>query len=151
MIAEVPEVLVSHPDAPFKTFPELRAYAKANRARAWAMARARQGRRHQIAMNSAVPKLTTRLDPDPKTPRLKAPNGACDSHIHLFGPASKYPFAADSPYHAHEASPETLVALQDTLGLSTAVIVSGGAYRPDARLGARRDILVQNPRKLYGF
>jgi 2-pyrone-4,6-dicarboxylate lactonase len=31
-------------------------------------------------------------------PPLRAPAGACDSHIHLFGPAEKYPFAPDSPY-----------------------------------------------------
>ena len=30
VIAEVPEVLVSHPDAPFKSFPEFLAYARAN-------------------------------------------------------------------------------------------------------------------------
>jgi len=30
IVAEVPEVLVSHPAAPFKTFPEFVAYAKAN-------------------------------------------------------------------------------------------------------------------------
>ena len=47
-----------------------------------------------------MPKLTTGPDPHPKKPKLKAPPGACDSHIHLFGPAAKYPFAPDSPYIA---------------------------------------------------
>ena len=41
-----------------------------------------------------------------------------DAHIHLFGPASKYPFAPDTFYHAHDALPETNLALQDTLGVS---------------------------------
>ena len=45
-----------------------------------------------------MPILTQGPDPNPKTPRLRAPPGACDAHIHLFGPAAKYPFAPDSPY-----------------------------------------------------
>jgi 2-pyrone-4,6-dicarboxylate lactonase len=96
-----------------------------------------------------MPKLTTQPDPNPKTPKLKAPAGACDSHLHLFGPVAKYPFAADSPYIAHEASPETFVALQDTLGLSTAVIVSPGGYGRDTSLLA--DVLAKYPTRFRGI
>lgn len=96
-----------------------------------------------------MPKLTTRPDPSPKTPKLKAPPGACDSHIHLFGPVAKYPFAADSPYQAHEATPETFIALQDTLGLSTAVIVSPGGYGRDYSLLA--DTLTKYPTRFRGI
>ncbi len=56
-----------------------------------------------------MPKLTTGPDPNPKKPKLKAPPNACDTHIHLFGPAAKYPFAPDSPYIAHDALPETFL------------------------------------------
>ena len=96
-----------------------------------------------------MPKLTTSPDPNPKKPKLKAPPGACDSHIHLFGPVAKYPFAADSPYMAHEASPETFIALQDTLGLSTAVIVSPGGYGRDTSLLA--DVLAKYPKRFRGI
>jgi predicted TIM-barrel fold metal-dependent hydrolase len=96
-----------------------------------------------------MPKLTTRPDPNPKKPKLKVPLGACDSHIHLFGPVAKYPFAADSPYQAHEASPETFIALQDTLGLSTAVIVSPGGYGRDYSLLA--DVLAKYPKRFRGI
>ena len=111
-----------------------------DRARIAAVARTRQSRQYQAAIivaldrlptartQSGMPKLTTGPDPHPKKPKLKAPPGACDTHIHLFGPAAKYPFAPDSPYTAHDALPETFMALQDTLGLSTAVIVSPGGY-----------------------
>jgi predicted TIM-barrel fold metal-dependent hydrolase len=78
-----------------------------------------------------MPKLTAGPDPHPRKPKLKALPGACDTHIHLFGPAEKYPFAPDSPYTAHDALPETFIALQNTLGLSTAVIVSPGGYGRD--------------------
>ena len=75
-----------------------------------------------------MPILTQGPDPNPKTPRLRTPPGACDAHIHLFGPAAKYPFAPDSPYTAHDALPETFIALQDKLGLERAIIVSPGGY-----------------------
>jgi hypothetical protein len=75
----------------------------------------------------AMPILTQAPDPNPKTPRLICPPGACDSHIHLFGPAQKYPFATDSPYTSRDALPETFIALQNRLGFSRAVIVSPAA------------------------
>jgi len=67
-------------------------------------------------------------DPHPKKPTLALPPGACDCHIHLFGPAAKFPFAADSTYESRDQTAETSIALQDRLGLSRAVVVSGGAY-----------------------
>jgi 2-pyrone-4,6-dicarboxylate lactonase len=73
-------------------------------------------------------KLTRGPDPKPKKPRLALPPGACDTHIHLFGPVEKYPYAPDTPYHAHDATAEMFFTLQEQLGLSTAVIVSPGAY-----------------------
>jgi 2-pyrone-4,6-dicarboxylate lactonase len=96
-----------------------------------------------------MPKLTTAPDPHPKKPKLKAPPGACDTHIHLFGPAAKYPFAPDSPYIAHDALPETFMALQDTLGMSTAVIVSPGGYGRNYSLLA--DVLTKYPKRFRGI
>jgi predicted TIM-barrel fold metal-dependent hydrolase len=96
-----------------------------------------------------MPKLTTGPDPHPKKPKIKAPPGACDTHIHLFGPAAKYPFAPDSPYIAHEALPETFMALQDTLGMSTAVIVSPGGYGRNYSLLA--DVLTKYPKRFRGI
>ena len=93
-------------------------------------------------------KLTQGPDPNPKKPKIKAPPGACDSHIHLFGPAAKYPFAPDSPYTSREALPETFMALQDQLGLSTAVIVSPGGYGRNYTLLA--DVLTKYPKRFRG-
>jgi 2-pyrone-4,6-dicarboxylate lactonase len=62
-----------------------------------------------------MPILAQGPDPNPKTPRLAAPPGACDTHIHLFGPVEKYPFAPNSPYTSREALPETFIALQERL------------------------------------
>ena len=95
-----------------------------------------------------MPKLTQGPDPNPKKPKLKAPPGACDTHIHLFGPAAKYPFAPDSPYTSRDALPETFHALQDKLGLSTAVIVSPGGYGRNYTLLA--DVLAKYSNRFRG-
>jgi 2-pyrone-4,6-dicarboxylate lactonase len=96
-----------------------------------------------------MPILTQGPDQNPKTPRLACPPGACDSHIHLFGPAAKYPFAPDSPYTSRDAVPETNIALQDRLGLSRSVIVSPGGYGRDYRLLA--DTLARFPERFRGI
>jgi predicted TIM-barrel fold metal-dependent hydrolase len=96
-----------------------------------------------------MPKLTTGPDPNPKKPKLKAPPNACDTHIHLFGPAAKYPFAPDSPYTAHDALPKHFFALQDKLGLSTGVIVSPGGYGRNHAMLA--DVLAKYPRRFRGI
>ena len=96
-----------------------------------------------------MPKLTATANATAKKPRLALPPGACDTHIHLFGPAAKYPVASDSPYTANDAPPEMLFELQDTLGLSTAVIVSPGAYGRDPSLLA--DTLAKYPDRFRGI
>jgi predicted TIM-barrel fold metal-dependent hydrolase len=76
------------------------------------------------------------------------PSGACDCQIHLFGPAAKYPIDAGSRYQPEDALPETNIALQDKLGLSYAVIVSGGAYGLNHRHLA--DTLARFPDRFRG-
>jgi len=39
-----------------------------------------------------MPPLTPPPDPNPRTPALRAPRGAVDTHIHPLGPADQYPF-----------------------------------------------------------
>jgi 2-pyrone-4,6-dicarboxylate lactonase len=94
-------------------------------------------------------RLTQGPDPHPKKPKLKVPPGACDAHIHLFGPSDKYPFADISPYTSRDALPEDLFALQDVLGLSTAVIVSPGGYSRDTTMLA--DVLTRHPKRFRGI
>jgi 2-pyrone-4,6-dicarboxylate lactonase len=94
-------------------------------------------------------RLTQGPDVNPKKPKLKPPPGACDTHIHLFGPSDKYPFAAGSPYTSRDALPEHLFALQDVLGLSTAVIVSPGGYSRDYTMLA--DVLTKYPDRFRGI
>ena len=74
------------------------------------------------------PVLTTSPDPDTRSPQFKCPPGTVDTHIHLFGPAEKYAWDPSTYYVARDATPEMNIALQDGLGFSNSVIVSGGAY-----------------------
>ncbi len=88
-------------------------------------------------------------DAHPNIPKLKTPPGACDSHIHIFGPANHYPFHEGAAYHSPDALPETYVAWQDRLGLERAVIIHPTALGRGAN--ARTiDALKQYPDRFRG-
>ena len=87
-------------------------------------------------------------------PRLVAPPGACDCHIHIFGDPRRYPLAVDLAYTPAEAPVEAYRGLQRRLGLQRAVVVQPSAYGTDnactldaiARLQPRaRGIAVVDP------
>ena len=73
------------------------------------------------------------------------PAGACDCHVHVFGSAAEFPFAARRGYTPPPASSAELLALQRALRLSRVVIVQPSVYGSDnsctldgmRRLGAR--------------
>lgn len=94
------------------------------------------------------PPLTQPPDPKPRRPVLQAPAGAIDAHIHLFGPATRYPFHPNSRYVSQDALPETYLALQEALGLAGAVVVSGGGYGPDTR--HLEEVLSRFPQRFRG-
>lgn len=62
-------------------------------------------------------------NPDPRPPRLRLPPGACDSHVHVFGPPSRFPYAPDRRVTPVEAPKERLFALHRMLGIERCVIV----------------------------
>jgi 2-pyrone-4,6-dicarboxylate lactonase len=67
-------------------------------------------------------------DPDPVAPTLALPPGACDAHCHVFGPARKFPYAADRSYTPPDAPLENLRRLHARLGVSRAVIVHASCH-----------------------
>ena len=71
------------------------------------------------AMRSPV--LT--YNPHTTRPALVLPANACDSHVHIFGPAAQFPYAATRNFTPVDAGKETLFALHKTLGISRCVIV----------------------------
>src|SRR4051812_14501652 len=73
-----------------------------------------------------------RGDSMPTTPRLPVPAGATDCHMHIYGPADRYPVAPSNP------SPvpflydlEAYRKVKAVLGLSRTVIVQPTAYGDD--------------------
>jgi 2-pyrone-4,6-dicarboxylate lactonase len=68
------------------------------------------------------------FNPQPSRPALRLPAGACDSHVHVFGPAARFPFAATRNFTPVDAPKETLFALHQHLGISRCVIVQSAVH-----------------------
>src|SRR5262249_30227126 len=49
----------------------------------------------------------------PSKPRLKLPSGACDAHVHVFGPRARFPFAEGRRYTPSDATKEMLFNATD--------------------------------------
>jgi 2-pyrone-4,6-dicarboxylate lactonase len=81
-------------------------------------------------MSSAIP-VCMAPDADTRTPKYKAPPGACDAHCHIFGPGDTYPYAPDRSYTPPDAPLEAFKALQKTLGLERAVLVNASCHGTD--------------------
>ena len=65
------------------------------------------------------------------TPRLKAPAGACDTHMHFYD--ARYPTATTATMTPPDASVAEYRAVQRRLGLSRTVIVQPTTYGTDNR------------------
>jgi predicted TIM-barrel fold metal-dependent hydrolase len=63
----------------------------------------------------------------------RLPAGACDCHVHVFGRADRYPFAADRAYTPPEAPLQRYRTVMEDLGLSRAVLVQPSVYGTDNR------------------
>jgi len=79
-------------------------------------------------------KTTAPPDPDTRKPKFRPPPLACDAHCHIFGPAAKFPYASDAPYHPPDAPFERLQNLHTVLGIERAVIVHASCHGPDMRV-----------------
>lgn len=73
-------------------------------------------------------------DPDPVSPTLALPPGACDAHCHVFGPAEMFPYAPDRSYTPPDAPVEKLRRLHAKLGISRAVIVHASCHGTDMQV-----------------
>lgn len=69
--------------------------------------------------------------PNPKKPDIKLPEGACDSHCHVFGPADRFPYSPTSSYIPVDAPKEMLFQRHQFLGFSRSVIVQASCHGSD--------------------
>ena len=67
----------------------------------------------------------------PSKPKLKLPPGASDSHVHVFGPRQRFPFAEGRNYTPSDAPKEKLFALHARLGIEHCVIVQPNCHGYD--------------------
>lgn len=78
------------------------------------------------------------------------PPGACNAHCHVFGPATRFPYAADATFVPKEDAPkEALYALNDSLGLERCVVVQSACHGFDNR--ATEDALATRPSTYRGI
>jgi len=82
---------------------------------------------------SAIPTIAP-PHPDPRVPDFGLPPRTCDSHCHIFGPDSRYPYAADRPYTPPDAPLDMLQALQARLRIERAVIVNATPHGRDNKV-----------------
>jgi predicted TIM-barrel fold metal-dependent hydrolase len=81
----------------------------------------------------------------PKTP---LPPNACDTHAHVFGPADRFPYAADRSYTPPDAPLEKYQGMLDALGFARGVLVHGSSHGCDN--SAMLDALARRPDRLRG-
>jgi 2-pyrone-4,6-dicarboxylate lactonase len=72
----------------------------------------------------------------PSRPKLKLPAGACDTHVHVFGPHKIFPFAEGRPFTPADAPKDKLFALHAMLGIRHCVIVQSTCHGFDNRVVA---------------
>lgn len=70
-------------------------------------------------------------DRRPRRPRLSLPAGSCDSHVHVFGPHSLFPFAPERTFTPEDVPLEDLQSLHSFLGFDRAVIVQSACHGAD--------------------
>jgi len=82
----------------------------------------------------------------PSKPKLKLPSGACDAHVHVFGPGARFPYGGS--YTPSDAPKETLFARHAFLGIERCVIVHSAAHGFD--LAATADALAAKGGRYLG-
>src|SRR5262245_60299180 len=85
---------------------------------------------------------------EPSRPRVAPPPNACDTHCHVFGPATRFPYAAERSYTPRDAPLEKYLALLGTLGFDRGALVQGSAHGHDN--SAMLDALERQPDRLRG-
>ena len=83
-----------------------------------------------------------------RRPRFKLPPASCDAHCHVFGPATKFPYAPNRHYTPADTPKEMLAALHAHLGIERAVIVQASCHGTDN--AAMLDCIASDPKRNPG-
>src|ERR1700694_2687149 len=105
-----------------------------------------RGRRRVSGVRQLIPAC---LPPRPVSrPKVPPPPNACDTHAHVFGPASLFPYTRDRSYTPPDAPLEMYLGMLDTIGFTRGVLVQGSAHGRDN--SAMLDALERQPKRLRG-
>ena len=85
---------------------------------------------------------------EPVRPKIPTPPKACDTHAHVFGPGSRFPYAETRSYTPPDAPLEKYLHMLDTLGFARGGLVQGSAHGRDN--SAMLDALAKHPERLRG-
>jgi predicted TIM-barrel fold metal-dependent hydrolase len=85
-------------------------------------------------------------------PHFQVPAGACDCHMHVFGPRGRYPYSRQRTYTPRPASLADYRKMAATIGLQRVVFVQPSAYGADNRcmIDAIREV-GENARGVIGM
>ncbi len=74
-------------------------------------------------------------NPNTHPPRFKLPPGACDTHLHIYGPFDRYPLVEERGYDPDSRSSlDDYLNVHRKLGLERAVIVTGSGNGTNNRI-----------------
>ena len=74
-------------------------------------------------------------NPKPSSPRFQLPPGACDCHLHIYGPFERYPLIAERSYDPDPHSTlDDYLKTHRAVGLERAVIVTGSGNGTNNRI-----------------
>ena len=85
-------------------------------------------------MSTDLTSAVLTYDPHPATPALTLPAGACDCHVHVFGPSARFPYDGARTLTPVDAPKEALFALHRTLGMERCLIVQSVIHGLDNRV-----------------
>lgn len=87
-------------------------------------------------------------DPRPRAPRFKLPQGAWDTHGHIFGPESKYAYSPRRGYTPPDAPLDAYETIHRTLGVARGVLTQPSVYGVDNT--AMLDAMARSSGRLMG-
>jgi 2-pyrone-4,6-dicarboxylate lactonase len=79
-------------------------------------------------------KIALTFNPNPTQPTLKLPKGACDAHVHVFGPRAVFPFDPERQSTPQDAPKELLFKWHKQMGIERCVIVQSMVHALDNRV-----------------
>jgi 2-pyrone-4,6-dicarboxylate lactonase len=83
---------------------------------------------------SETHKIVQTFNPHPSQPSLKLPKGACDAHVHVFGPRAVFPFDPERQSTPQDAPKELLFKWHKQMGIERCVIVQSMVHALDNRV-----------------